>query len=170
MSCLVSLFTLLKVCILIFNLFKEKNCRPADQSFSFVSIIFIYCGHYFCVFFSHWFPDVNIPISPRQAVPIVRSRSDVDLSGVQPRVNTCRPRASTLLGVHKMEKGATTSLRKQKQKTTLSHSVESLNFCSRQQALLSKWMTGYGEVLRLPEWWENTFLAGLHLLEIFVSV
>ncbi|PVD35984.1 hypothetical protein C0Q70_02954 [Pomacea canaliculata] len=54
--------------------------------------------------------DVNIPISPRQAVPIVRSRSDVDLSGVQPRVNTSRPRASTLLGVHKMEKGATTSL------------------------------------------------------------
>ncbi|XP_025078295.1 CLIP-associating protein 1-like isoform X6 [Pomacea canaliculata] len=58
--------------------------------------------------------DVNIPISPRQAVPIVRSRSDVDLSGVQPRVNTSRPRASTLLGVHKMEKGATTSLPRQK--------------------------------------------------------
>ncbi|XP_070175260.1 CLIP-associating protein 1-like isoform X3 [Littorina saxatilis] len=58
--------------------------------------------------------DVNFPISPRTPVHMVRSRSDVDLSNVKAKVDCKRPRTSTLLGVHKMERGNTTSLPRQK--------------------------------------------------------
>ena len=65
----------------------------------------------FCTMLAY-IADVNVPVGSSTPVHMIRSRSDIDLSGVKAKVDCGRPRASTQLGLHRLEKGNTASLRK----------------------------------------------------------